>query len=352
VENEVMVRRVETSARLAAAVAIAVAVPLAPSGRAAEPTDGPLLAAIGISTNRDAQKAAEQAARSMLAKFRSRGRRPAVAIFLERSGTRPAEEGKAIGDRVKELLKVPTYGSGGAIGTVGVTWWAKRDHEPTLQVLGLAGGGVKVRAYLAGGALPNDRRAAEARGRALGRLVVPMGGGLALFLGGGGEVGGAYLAALRDAMRPDAPLLGAIGKAGDYVYADGQTLKDPNGTPAAVGQLILTIEGESKVVAAGAASRNVGDGQAVLEEADAVARHAADALGQRTVRLVLAFSGTARLRTSGLDRPGTELGRLRAIFGRDVPVFGCFSPLQAGVDNQGRFSVGPGRLMLVALTDP
>ena len=349
-----MVRRVETSARLAIAIAVVVAAPLAaPSGRAAERTDGPLLAAIGISTNRDAQKAAEQAARSMLAKFRSRGRRPAVAIFLERSGTRPAEDGKAIGDRGKAAVKVPTYGSGGAIGTVGVTWGAKKDHEPTLQVLGLAGGGVKVRAYFAGGALPNDRQAAEARGRALGRLIAPTGGGLALFLGGvGGEAGGAYLAALRDAMKPDVPLLGAIGEAGDYVYADGQALKDPNGAPAAVGQLILTIEGEAKVVAAGAASRNVGDGQAVLGEADAVARHAADALGERTVRLVLAFSSTARLRTSGLDRPGTELGRLREIFGRDVPVFGCFSPLQAGVDNQGRFSVGPGRLMLVALADP
>lgn len=349
-----MVPRVETSARLAVAVVIAAAAPLtAPPARAADATGGPLLAAIGVSTSRDAQKAAEQAARSMLAKFRSRGRRPAAAIFLERSGRRPAEEGKAIGDRVKALLKLPTYGSGGAIGTVGVTWWAKRDHEPTLQVLGLAGGGVKVRPYVAGGALPTGRQAAEARARALGRRVLPTGGGFALFLGGvGDEAAGAYLAALRDAMTPDVPLLGAVGKAGDYVYANGRPLKDPQGKPTAVGQLILMIDGESKVAAAGAASRNVGDGQAVLEEADAVARHAAETLGERTVRLVLAFSSVARLRTSGLDRPGTELGRLRTIFGRDVPVFGCFAPLQMGVDNKGRFSLGPGRLMLVALADP
>ena len=343
-----MTRQIKTPAWLWAAVAItAAALPL----HAAESADAPLFAAVGISTKRSAPQAAEQAARSMLAKFRARGRRPAVAVFLERTGARPAKEGKAIGDRVKARVNVPTFGTGGRIGTVGVTWWAKRDYEPTFQVLGLAGGNLQVRACLTAGALPKDEPALKARAQALGRQVrAPAGAGLALFLGGlPADRGGAYLAALREAVAPRTPLLGAVGKAGDYVYADGALPKDADGRPTGEGQLLLVLAGRFKVALAGVASRNVADPQAVLEEADAAARHATKQLEGHAVRLVLAFSSTGRLRTTGLDRPGKELTRLRAVLGQEAPVFGCFSPLQMGVDNRGRFSVGSGRLMLAAL---
>jgi hypothetical protein len=103
------------------------------------------------------------------------------------------------------------------------------------------------------------------------------------------------------------------------------------------------------VALAGAASRNAGDAEAVLDEAESAARAVLEGLGGRKPDLVLAFSSVARLRTSLLGDPGRELERLRAVFGPDVPVFGCFGGTGMGTDRAGRFSAGESRLMIAAI---
>ena len=344
-----MINATPTAAGLFATVLAAASVCGAEPPR---PRAARLFAAVGVSTGSDAARAGERAARSMLAKFRAAARRPAVAIFLDRTARGSAKAGGAIGDRVRDVCGAPTYGSGGRIGPAGVTWWAKRDREPTFLVLGLCGAAVAVRPYVASGASPSDKPAAEAQARALGRQVARPGRPAALLLGGlAGETGGAFLAALRKSIGSKTPLLAAVGAPGDYVYANARAAAGADGHRVAVGQLLLVIEGDFAVATAGVVSRNVGDAQAVLAEADTVARHAVEALAASPCRAVLAVSDAGRLRASALDRPGTERARLCAAFGRDVPVFGCFSFLQAGLDNRGRFSVGRERLMLVALGD-
>ncbi len=320
--------------RAARAVALCLCIPSAAAVARAD--DGPLFAAVGVSALRDANAAAGRAAESMLAKFRARRRRPDAVIFLDRSGPRTAAAGRTLGDAVAATSRAPTYGTGGLTGTAGVTFRAKSDYEPTFLVLGLAGAKLAARAALVpapiepAGASARLARAATADTR------------LALLLGGlVGEVRGPLADGVRQALPAGAALLGIAGREGDYVYVDGK---------AAGGAMLLAIGGEFAVAPAGCASRNVADPEAVLAEADAVAARARAALGDGDPRVVLAFSDTGRLRTSGLRSPGKERARLRDAFGR-APIFGCFAAFQLGHDGLGRFSVGPGRLMLVALAD-
>jgi hypothetical protein len=385
-------------------VACMAAGPWAPAMAVAAPAPPPepFMAAAGVSTNRDAVQAAEQATRSMLAKFRDRERRPSAVIFLERSGAvgahsfaQPARTGNgvAVGDAIRKLAGVSTYGTGGAGGVRGVTWWAKQDFEPTVLVLGLSGADLAVRAYFvpartpgprdesapALAAAPRDEAAARRQGESLGRQVPALGGtGFALLLGGlAAELCTPYAGALREALRADVPLVGALGWPGDYVYVDGRETAPPpaagdprggdaaastpaagpglgpgpraSGPPAGPGPILVVIQGRLDVALAGTCSRNEGDAEAVLAEADDVAQRAARLLGGPKPELVVAFSHTARLRGSALRDPGQELARLRTVLGRDVTFFGGFTPFQAGVDNLGRVSIGPSRLMLLAV---
>jgi hypothetical protein len=358
----------------------------------------PFLAAAGVSTGRNAVAAAEQATRIMLAKFRDRGRKPSVVIFLERTGTVPgttsaqAEDGMVVGNVIRNLADVPTYGMGGAGGVRGVTWWAKQDYEPTVLVLGMSGADVAAKAYFVPAPLgmpsdrsalgmataPRDLAAARQQGEALGRQVPALdGAGFALLLGGlAGDLRIPYAGALRQALRADVPLVGALGWPGDYVYVDGRQTAPPragdarggdaatsapapaagagprtagSAGPVAPGPVLLVIQGRLNVALAGTCSRNEGDAEAVLAEADTVAQHAARLLGGQKPDLVIAFSHTARLRGGGLREPGQELARLRAALGKDATFFGGFAPFQAGVDNLGRVSMGPSRLMLLAV---
>jgi hypothetical protein len=366
--------------------------PAAPaSAAAAAPAPPePFLAAAGVSTSRDAVAAGEQATRSMLAKFRDRGRKPGVVIFLERTGAiPPASPGNAVavGDAIRKLAGVSTYGMGGAGGVRGVTWWAKQDYEPTVLVLGMSGADLAVKAYfvparpagagdgsaLALASAPQDEAAARGQGEALGRQVPALGGtGFALLLGGlAGELCTPYAGALREALRADVPLVGALGWPGDYVYVDGRQTAPPqagdarggdaaksasavgigalSAGPVCPGPILLVIQGRLNVALAGTCSRNEGDAEAVLAEADTVAQHAARLLGGQKPELLIAFSHTARLRGRGLREPGQELARLRAVLGRDATAFGGFAPFQVGVDDLGRVSMGPSRLMLLAV---
>jgi hypothetical protein len=356
----------------------------------------PFLAAAGVSTGRDAVAAGEQATRSMLAKFRDRGRKPAVVIFLERMGAvggatpAPAGNGMAVGDAIRKLAGASTYGMGGAGGVRGVTWWAKQDYEPTVLVLGMSGADVAVKAYFvparrgeprdesapAMAATPQDEAAARRQGDALGRQVPALGGsGFALLLGGlAGDLCTPYAGALREALRPDVPLVGALGWPGDWVYVDGRQTAPPQAGdargggaaatsapapaagagaslagPGTPGPVLLVIQGRLDVALAGTCSRNECDAEAVLAEADDVAQRAARLPGGQKPDLVIAFSHTARLRGDGLREPGQELARLRAALGKDATFFGGFAPFQAGVDNLGRVSMGPSRLMLLAV---
>jgi len=332
----------------------AVAGALLAAGAAAGGAEtGPLFAAVGVSTKRDALQAAEAATKSMLAKFRARRRRPAAAIFLERTGRRLGSDGRAIGERVKQTAGVATYGAGGASGRGGVTWWAKRDFEPTFLVLGIAGAGVTVRPIFTAGAPAGGPADVQRRAEELGGQVpAPNGGGIGLFLGGlGGAQGGPFLSALRKATRGDVPLIGIAGRAGEYVYVDGRRLADPNGAEVHTAQLLLLIDGRLEVACGGAVSRNAADADAVLAEADRAADRVRQQLTGRTPGLVLAFSDPGRMRTSGLDAPGKELRRLRAALGADVPVFGCYAFCPVGVDDAGRFAVGPDRLVLAAVAE-
>lgn len=342
-------RRLALALGVAAAAGGACAAANGPAKRK-PPAPGSFFAAIGFSAKRDVKTAAEAATRSMLAKFRARRRRPDAVIFLERTGARPPADGGEIGRRVRAIAGSPTYGTGGPTGTRGLTWWAKQDHEPTFQVLGLAGEGLGVVAWADAGRLPSDRQARRRRAAALGRQVRTGGAArLALVLGDLGDGAGDYLWALRQALPADVPLLGAAGGAADYVYRDGRRLTGPDGRETARGQLVVTIAGPLKLALAACVSRNEADAPAVLAEADQVARRAVDALAGETPRLVIAFSSAGRLRTSRLYDPRKELARLEGVFGKDVPVFGCFSRVQVGVDSRGRFSLGRERLMLAAL---
>jgi len=331
----------------ASALAAADSTPL-PRGVAGGKTD--LVAEIGYSTKREPLAAAEQATRSMLSKLKAGRRRPAVVLFLERTGRAKAADGPRVGDRVKQLAAAPTYGSGGPTGTWGPTWWAKQDREAGFQVLGLAGE-VTARAHVAGGALPAEPGGLRDRAEVLGRQVDPSGGGrLGLLFCGAGSGAGEYLSALRRSVVTDVPLIGAVGEPGDYVYADGRPLTDPAGKPAAAGQLLLMLEAPVKVAFAGIVSRNEADAPSVLAEADLASGHAMKQLAGRPPDVVFAFSSVGRFRTCSLNDPRKELARLQAAFGRVVPVFGGFCRFQMGVDSAGRFSVGRERLMLVAIS--
>jgi len=314
---------------------------------AADAPEAPFFAAIGVSTKRDALQAAEQAAGSMMAKFRARRRRPEAVIFLDRSGRHDAAEGRAIGQRVQAVAKAPTYGTGGQTGPAGVTWWAKTDFEPTFQVLGLAGAGLSARPFFAAGAVDDDPNAVRLRAESLGGQLAAVGeGGFGLFLGAvPAPQAGRYLSALRRAAPAHLPLIGIAGQEGDYVYAAGRPEQ------AGAGQLVLAVAADVRLAFAGTASRNVADAEAVLAEADAVAGAARRKLGAAAPALVIAFSDPGRMRTAGLGPPGKELQRMQGALGGDVPVFGCYAPMQVGVDSEGRPSVGPGRIMLVALAE-
>jgi hypothetical protein len=319
-------------------------------------------AATGWSGEADGLDAAEEATRGMLLKFADAGVEPVAVVFLERTGNVSAEEGALVGERIRELAAAPVFGHGGAVGTYGLTFGALEAGTPGLMVLGLGGRGLQVSGYAVGGAIEHSyerdpdgaaarraiRRAAEAKGEALGRAIPKLAKpGFVLTLAAlHNDWHVPFYNGLHKGLGGDVPIVGGVGKFGDYVYANGRDLTDADGEETPVGQLALVVQGDLRVGTAASVASNAADGEAVLGESREAAREAYAQVGRAPPGLILAFSCVTRLATPGFGGPGLERAVLREAVGSEVPVFGCYSGGEVGFDAEGRLSVGGDRYVV------
>jgi hypothetical protein len=345
-------------------IAVPIALALAASGGPCDAAKRRFFAATGFAKGADAVRAAGDAARDMMSRFRAAGMRPLAVLFLERVESR-RELGAAAGAKVKEVAGgVPTYGHGGC-GRYGIPWADVRDDEPSVLVLGLAGEGLEVTAAGVGGGIKYDyskrpedrervkalREACRSRGAELGRRLPPFRKpGLAILLGAlHNNWHVTFAEGVRESLGPDAPLIGGVGKWNDYVYLDGRDLADVAGRKTPVGQMLVGVQGDIAVSLAGRACKNTWRRGTALADGDAVAGKVLAGLGGRRPALLLAFSCVTRLRNCKIMDPSVEHARVSGVVGEGVPAFGAYCGGELGFDMDGRFSAGGDRLMMAAI---
>jgi len=302
---------------------------LPPATRPVSAPAGPVafLAAVGHSHNADSAAAAGEATKQALTRSEAAAVRPAAAVFLGRAGA--AGE---VGGRIKELAGCPTFGQGGT-GAGGLT------------VLLLAGEGLSVRGFAAGGEIDHDdaddpakavrvrrlREACAERGDALARqlpkLTRP---GVVLLLGAmEGDWLATFVTAFHKRLGTGVPVVAGAGTWGDRIYLDGRDV----GT----GQLAVVVQGDLRVAVEPLTPADPWDAQAVAGEVEQAARKVHHRLGPARCGLVLAFHDTSfRVADATFD----------SVFGADVPAFRCGFLSQAGTDAQGKLSAGTARLVL------
>ena len=253
---------------------------------AADPATG-LFAATGVSKNPDVMAAAEEATKAMMGAFQAARRKPTAVIFLERVTAPDTFKGRGqlIGDKVKQLAGgAATFGHGG-VGTYGPALTADlKDKDSSFLVLGLGGANLDVKGYAVGGTIqysyasetprPTDpaklpqwekdiarentlRQVCRDKGAALGHtipaatLAKP---GVILLLGSlHNNWHATFLEGFRLAVGDKTPVVGGVGLWNDYVYNDGQPVKDPDGKESPIGQMAIVIRGDIRVSLAGQA---------------------------------------------------------------------------------------------------
>ncbi len=343
----------------------------------------PLVAFTGLSTKDHVMQAAEQATAEMMAKFRQAGREPEVVIFFERVAYRWHRSDKMgvtyqqLGDRIKQRTGADVFGHGGC-GPYGIVLGDLTDKTPSFQVIGLSGANIRARGYAVGGRIDHmytDRRTRQAAESGDAEALAKVAGEKqlrAVCRGKGARLGKAiarphkpavllltgalhnnwhttFAEGLRAETPETLPVVGGVGKWDDYVYNNGQAVRDANGKESPTGQMAVLIEADMHIVAAGGVSENTWKQSTIDAEAAQIAAHVKKTLDGAEPEALLVFSCVTRLRNSKRMDPSKELAVVRRLYGDKPAVFGAFCGGEFGWDLQGRFTSGGDHLTLVAL---
>jgi hypothetical protein len=347
------------------------------------PAAEPLVAFTGLSTKDHVMQAAEEATQKMMAKFRQAGREPEVVLFFERVTYRWHRSDKMgvtyqqLGDRIKKRTGADVFGHGGC-GPYGIVLGEVSDKSPSFQVIGLAGADIRARGYALGGRIDymytdrKTRQAAEAgdaealakvarekklravcraKGQSLGRKIPDLDRpGFVLLLGAlHNNWHTTFAEGLGTEIPATLPVVGGVGKWDDYVYNNGQAVRDADEKESPTGQLAVLIDGDMQVVAAGICSENTWKKDIIDREAARVATRVKKHLDGAEPEALLVFSCVTRLRNSKRMDPSKELDVVRKLYGQGPAVFGAFCGGEFGWDLEGKFTSGGDHLTLVAL---
>lgn len=322
--------------------------------------------ATGTSISDDPMLAAREATAQVVSAFARAHAALKAVVFLERVKGVSTADGERIGQAVRAVAKVPTYGTG-ATGPYGLAWINAADRESSFLVLGIGGSDVQVNGFVKGGKpsfiykpgggtrdAKKDATLAlwRIRGRDLAEMVpADDRNGVALLLGTMHNWAHVELAhGFDEAMPRGLTPIGGCGQWEDYVFADGQPVTDEYnfGKPTPCGQLAIIIRGPIRLAAAGKACANTRDAEVVRRDTAEVVQALNSQLRGAAPAAILGFGCVTRLREARLPAQH-ERHAIADAFGSHVPLFGCYAGGEIGLMNDGVMDAGGDRLVLVAV---